>query len=380
MKISFQIIHNYQAEPLKVIAKALHLTMQDDLYIQLDLRTTLDFVKITLSKKLISTDNLCYFDIDIDTATYTINNYDDFIEGFVSRLQNEPGFIKIIKYNDEIRIETYLTYYREIAEIEMKIREVFSYIFYSKYDEKRQDIFDEFEVQIVNKEDVKLEELTKRFENKFFYLTFKQYLKFDTPKDIPTKEVLPLIINNQSYDLLRDYVSSRGIIEQKHLSFLKKVSKLLDPIENVRNCIAHNRKIPNNQLDNYPTAKDEILKFIEDFWNEEIEISNDDFQMTLLEQGSNNKLIILLVNAIWNEEANEVSVQDIYLQDTPTFTFDNFDEFHRYLMKTVEDDAKLGFPDFEERPEVFQSIFNGQRLVDKILKEYKKELIIMSWI
>ncbi len=276
MKISFQIIHNYQAEPLTVIGNALHLTLNEDLLIPNDFSIVVENLNIKLNKRLNCGDTLCYFEINVtDFTNYDEFRHIDFIESFVSRIKLENGFVKILKFNDDVRLNEYLEIYKDIASIEMKIREIFSFIFYSKYDDKNQDILEEFEVKIVNKEDVRKDDLEKKLENKFFYLTFSEYLKFDSPKDIPTKDVLPLIINNNSYDLLRTYISSRGIIQTNHLSFLRNVKNLLDPIESVRNCVAHNRKIPKNQLDNYPDAKQKLLAFIDNFWNEEIQVEQD---------------------------------------------------------------------------------------------------------
>lgn len=380
MRITFQILHTYQNDLLKVIGKSLHLTLQDDLYNQINLETALDFITIRLNKNLQSGEQLCYFHIEIDETIYDLSKYDELIEGFTNRLKQENGFFKLIKYVDDLRLETYKTIYLEIADIEMKIREVFSYIFYSKYDDKNQDIFEEFEVQITNKEDVKSDELVKRLENKFFYLTFKQYLKFDTPKDIPTKEVLPLIINNQTYDLLREYVSSRGIIEQRHLSFLRNVSRLLDPIENVRNCIAHNRKIPNNQLDNYPNAKREILAFIDSFWQEEIEELTTENEINFAEQYSYDRLKELLDVAEWQDYNNAVVLNDFWQSGTPSITLSNLTELKAHLLDIANVTATANFPTSDDDRETYERLYNGEVLVNKVLTEYKRQLIVMDWI
>ena len=42
-----------------------------------------------LNKTLHSAENLCYFEIEIDTTTYDLTKYDEFIDGFVSRLRND---------------------------------------------------------------------------------------------------------------------------------------------------------------------------------------------------------------------------------------------------------------------------------------------------
>lgn len=380
MRITFQILHTYQNDLLKVIGKSLHLTLQDDLYNQINLETTLDFISIKLNKSLQSGEQLCYFQVEIDETIYDLSKYEEFIEGFANRLKQENGFFKLVKYADDLRLETYKNIYLEIADIEMKIREVFSYIFYSKYDDKNQDIFEEFEVQIVNKEDVRNEELVRRLENKFFYLTFKQYLKFDTPKDIPTKEVLPLIMNNQTYDLLREYVSSRGIIEERHLSFLRNVSRLLDPIENVRNCIAHNRKIPINQLENYPNAKREILTFIDNFWQEEIEELTTENEINFAEQYSYDRLKELLDVAEWQDYNNAVVLHDSLQTGTPSITFNSLVDFKAHLLDIANDTATANFPSSDDDRETYERLYNGEVLVNKVLTEYKRQLIVMDWV
>ena len=52
-------------------------------------------------------------------------------------------------------------------------------------------MFEEFDVRLTGNQEPKPEELEKRLENKFFYLTFNGYLKFEKTKDIQVKELIP---------------------------------------------------------------------------------------------------------------------------------------------------------------------------------------------
>lgn len=383
MKISFQIIHNYQAVPLKIIGNALHLTLQDDLYIQLDLRTTLDFVKINLNKSFQSNENLCFFEIEIDTATYDLSKYDDFIDGFVSRLKNQTGFIRLIKFIDEIRIADYLKYYEEISEIEMKIREVFSFIFYNKYKASEVDNLEEYEVKYPAEKPT-LKEFEDRNENPFFYFTFTGYYQFDKPKEVPVKEIIPLIQTNEQYDNLRNYLNLRGILEERHIDFLKKIREKLSSIENIRNCIAHNRAIPNRAVANYEKTKPEVLKFIEDFWNEEMRIEHEiidiENEINFAEQFSYDRINNLLSVAVWNEYNDEIVLHDFWQTGEPSFTFNKLTDLKAHLIEIADNEATANFPSNEDDREPYERLYNGQRLVDKILNEYNKELIILGWI
>jgi len=383
MKISFQIIHNYQAEPLKIIGNALHLTLQDDLYIQLDLRTTLDLVKINLNKSYLSSENLCFFEIEIDDTTYDLSKYDDFIDGFVSRLKNQTGFIRLIKFIDEIRISDYIKYYQEISEIEMKIREVFSFIFYYKYKATEVDNLEEYEVKYPAEKPT-LKEFEDRNENPFFYFTFTGYYQFDKPKEVAIKEIIPLIQTNEQYDQLRNYLNLRGILEERHIDFLKKIREKLSSIENIRNCIAHNRAIPNRAISNYEKTKPEVLKFIEDFWAEEIRIEQEKIEneneINFAEQYSYNKLTDVLKEAEWDEFNHVVVLHDSWSPEEFMYTFENYEQLKETLIDIANEEAAANFPGNEQDREIYEQLYNGQSLVDKVLNVYKKELVILGWI
>ena len=383
MKISFQIIHNFSSEPLKIVSEALHQTLQDDLYIQIDLRTTLNFITINLNKILQSSEKLCFFDIEIDTTTYDLSKYDQFIDGFILRFKTLAGFVRIVKFVDEIRTLDYVKYYKEISDIEMKIREVFSFIFYFKYKTVEVDNLEEYDVKFPGEKPA-LKEIEERYENPFFYFTFTGYYQFDKPKEIPVKEIIPLIQTNEQYDQLRNFLSLRGILEERHIDFLKKIKEKLNSIETLRNCIAHNRTIPNRAISNYEKTKPEVIEFIEDFWAEEIRIEQENFAMeneiNFAEQYSYNKLKELLSLFEWNENNNEAVFYDHSQIGTTEFKFNNLEELKAYLLEIADNEAIANFPSHEDDRETFEGIYNGRRLIDKVLREYKKELIILGWI
>jgi len=381
MKISFQIIHNFQSEPLRIIGEALHLTLQDDLYNEVDLRSALDLIKINIEKTLQSTEKLCFFEIEIDEAIYDLSKYDDFIDGFDSRIKSADDFIRLVKFSDEIRISNYLKYFEEIAEIEMKIREVFSYIFHTKYNTEEVDKLEEYDIKYPAEKPTK-KDFENRNENPFFYFTFTGYYQFDKPKEIPIKEIIPLIQNNEQFEHLRDYLNLRGILEERHIDFLKGIREKLNSIENVRNCVAHNRAIPKRAVLSYEKVKPEVYKFISDFWIEEtrIEQENPENEINFAEQYSYDKLKEFLSVAEWNEYNDEVVLHNFLQQGTPEFKFNNLTDLKAHLLDISDDTATANFPSNDDDREPYETLYNGQVVVDKTLNEYKKELIILGWI
>lgn len=382
MKISFQIIHNYQDEPLKKIGIALHLTMQDDLYIEIDLRTVLEFIKINLNKTLNSTDKLCYFEIEIDDSTYDLSNYDEFIEGLTSRLKIETdGSVRVIKFVDELRNIEYQKFYTEITEIEMKLREVFSYIFYNRYASDEVDELNEYVIKLPA-DPPKKNEIIERFENLFFYFTFNGYKDyFQKPRDIPydIKELKDLILkirNMVDYEALTEILEVKGLLISKHKDFILSVKEDLDSIEKLRNCVAHNRTATSRIIDSYKRSKLKLEQQILDFWNEEKTEIYSSEAINFAEKFSYEKINNLLSLADWNENTNKVVLQ----AEQDSKIFNTLPELKSYLIEIADIEAQANLPTNENERLEFETNYKSEILIEKILNEYKKELIIIDWI
>ena len=381
MKISFQLIHNYQVEILKVLGNSIHLTLQDDLYNEIDLKTAIDFVAIRQIKKLNGDNNICFFEIEIDETSYDLSKYDIFIEGFLTRLKEVSGFVRIIKFIDQIRNLEYEKIYSEIAFIEMKLREVFSFIFYSKYSVGQVDVLEEYDIKYPAEKPL-IKDFEDRYENPFFYFTFTGYYQFDKPKELPVKDIIPLIQTNEQYNNLRNYLNLRGILEERHIDFLKRIREKLSSIETVRNCVAHNRAIPKRALLSYEKVKPEVHKFIDDFWAEEIRIEQErpENEINFAEQYSYDRLKELLSVAEWNEYNDEVVIHDFWQTGTPEFKFNNLADLKAHLLDISDKTATANFPSNADDKETYETLYNGEFLVNKTLNEYKKELIILGWL
>lgn len=379
MKISIQILHDFTDDTLKVICQALHLTLQDDLLLEIDLRTVLEFVTIKLETKLKTENQLCFFELNIDTTIYDLSRYEDFVEGFKNKLKGKEGFVKLLIYIDEIRTEKYLTYYKEISELEMNIREVFSFIFYNKYITDNFDLLEDYEIKWPG-DRPKEAELEIRNENPFFYLTFNGYYQFERPKEVAVKDIVPLIQTSEQYDHLRTYLNGRGIKNERHIDFLQKVKEKLDSIEKVRNCIAHNRAIPTKAEANYIKTKDELVRFIEDFWKFEIEEVEQVNEISFTEEYSYERINDLLSVAEWNEYNNEVVIHDNLATGTSSHIFNSLDGLKEYLIVEADGAAQANFPSNEDDRATYKQLYNGSSLVDKVLRNYKKELIILNWL
>jgi hypothetical protein len=267
MKVTFQIVHNFEKvgdiifESIKNAYENLYIEKSND-----ELHLTYE-VKYNLSLK--NHKFITGFEVEIEEISK--ENHEIFLDSLTEQIKDDEHSHAVIKFHDETRFNKYLDFYKEIAELEMKLREILSYIFYYEYSEDFYNLLYEYEVKLP-KDSPKEDELQKRLENQFFYLTFSNYLCFDSPKEIKhLKHINDILGNSESYDEFRDKICNRGIKNEKHLEFLAGIKSSLETIEGVRNGIAHNRTISNNKLEHYDDAREHLIKRMEEFWEESLD-------------------------------------------------------------------------------------------------------------
>ena len=264
MKVTFQIVYNSKNIDAVVI-KAMKIAYEN-LYIEKSDDELKSMYEIKYNLTLKDLKFIAGFEIEIEEIS--VESYDAFLENFTGIIKDNEHIFYLLKFRDEKRFESYLTFYREIAELEMQLREILSCIFYYEYSEDLYNLMDEYEVNF-SKNTPQLEELQRRLENQFFYLTFSNYLSLDKPKEIrKVKDINKILENSDSYEEFRDKTCNRGIKNEKNLEFLAAIKQDLQTIESVRNSVAHNRTIPSTKLGHYETARNHLLEIFQEFWEE----------------------------------------------------------------------------------------------------------------
>ena len=170
--------------------------------------------------------------------------------------------------------EKHQEYAKEIFNLEMRLREILSFIFLDTYKGDYYNLAKETDVKIqpLNKGNKPNEEYyDSHFENEFFFLLFSNYIRLSNLKEIEYSDFIEAFLDADSWGGLQQKIQNRGIIKKEYQDFLAGIKQNLDPIENIRNCIAHNRSIPKS--DNYKTitdynkAKKELDESIDTFWD-----------------------------------------------------------------------------------------------------------------
>ena len=197
------------------------------------------------------------FSLELPEDTESIQSV---IEEFAKALPDTTPVFHAVKFEDPLLKDQLAERATEIFTIEMKLRRVLSFIYLHAYqgDNDPYDLLQDETVQIPQRERPSIEQMEAASENEFFYLLFSQYVNFNKRADLPLPSILDFIRNSEQYDALRVKILRNPIEHEKDAEFLTSLKSLMDPIESMRNCVAHNRRPTRSLIDNYPNARREL--------------------------------------------------------------------------------------------------------------------------
>ena len=188
-------------------------------------------------------------------------------ENFNDNLMGDGKFKKVVKFHDDFHLKDLAEYQKEIYEIEMSLREIFTFIFLHRYKDTENFLY---EYNIKNKEN------KTDMENEFFEFEFNNYIKMglkDKLKGLENEDVLETLFNSDDFNKFKENLQSRGIKEEKHKNFIRSIKEDLGTFKDVRNNIAHNKKIfmDDKRKEIYDEAKENLKKKFDDFKRENFE-------------------------------------------------------------------------------------------------------------
>jgi len=189
----------------------------------------------------------------------------EFCSAFAKKIQDDEKVDCILKFSDDFLKDKLNTLQKELFDLEMRIREILSLIFLSRYPDKPHNFLEDFNVR---KERGTEERQIKFFENELFFISFSEYLDLiNKQKDIDINELSKKIIENENFQELKESLLLRGITNQDHKQFMEGVKILFESLIKIRNCVAHNRNPSETELENFERAKKELREKIQEFWD-----------------------------------------------------------------------------------------------------------------
>ena len=243
LKVKYFIILDNEIKDLSSYLKENCLTFDetDKEYVFLDgpflINKVINFYKVTL-------------------IFYPFNEYETLkriYENFNNNLTEDNKFKKVVKFYDDFHLNDLSKYQKEIFKIEMSLRQIFTFIFSHRYKDTENLLF-EYKFNKENKTNL---------ENEFFQLDFNDYIDPNSKlKNLESKDILNILFNSDNFEKFKENLQERGIREEKHKDFILSIKEDLQAIKDVRNNIAHNKKIftDDKQEQNYCKARDEIEK------------------------------------------------------------------------------------------------------------------------
>lgn len=170
------------------------------------------------------------FTIDFPELELRDQSPQDIIISYLDSLKQDANILMIIKTSDFTLYNRARHYYEEIIDLEMELRNVLTYIMTFDGRKVNESLFTKFGVGLVDSHDPS--NVSKHYENGFFYILFNEYAKFLEPKQLTDKQISELLRNPsiQSFEMFREKLIQKGISEQRHIDFLSSISTQIKPL------------------------------------------------------------------------------------------------------------------------------------------------------
>ena len=200
---------------------------------------------------------------DMDTAEAVVDD-------FAASLSSSESILHSLRFEDPLLQEELARRAAEIFTLEMKLRRVLSFIYLHAY--QRQDPYEllrEEEEQPMNR-DLRKRDMVAANENQFFHITFGQYIGLNRRRDIrQVSQLLGALRDSGDYDVFRGEVTRRPIVNESDAELLDDLRSKMNPIEQMRNCVAHNRRPKPEERQDYlntlPDLEKRLDRFLEKF-------------------------------------------------------------------------------------------------------------------
>jgi hypothetical protein len=264
----FQIVFTKKVNFIGEITKILR-TSFEEIYLEKTEDDLKDYIQIKYIYVISNKRFLIGFNIDFEDIETDI---DSAIKTFCKNIQENENCEFIVKFYDDNLLSNLKTLYDEVFEIEMKLREIITFIFISTYEN---DYYNLLDFQKINPKIKRVKKqgipdfLKDRFQNEFFFLTFSDYRSLKVPDIIKSSTVINLLAeNNKTTKTLKRSILNLGVFKEeksKYVDFLNSIEEDLESIETIRNCVAHNRQPTDEEIQNYEKARDNLNQKMESF-------------------------------------------------------------------------------------------------------------------
>lgn len=185
------------------------------------------------------------------------------IRDFTGVLRTTEPIKHIVQFEDPLLEAELAARATDIFALEMKLRRVLSLVYLHAYQNGNPyDLLCDETVKPTAKEPPKPEQMASMSENQFFHLTFSDYIKLNQRRDRNLTALIDMIRTTDQYEAFRSEITRMPVQHEDDAVLLAGLKERMDAIEEMRNCVAHNRRPTPRVAENYRNARpllDEML-------------------------------------------------------------------------------------------------------------------------
>lgn len=177
----------------------------------------------------------------------------DFIINFEKAILDINDILEVYKTYDSYRLEQNREYLKELYDIEMKIREIYTVLKFLQHFNLKYS-----QVILVKKHQDNLEAYRKRLMNEFYFIQFSDYKNIDIRVNINLRDFVNSLKDINEIKDIKDIVneiSHPTLFLEERFNELSRIPEAIGRLEEFRNNIAHNRSVSRNNIENFNKAK-----------------------------------------------------------------------------------------------------------------------------
>ena len=178
------------------------------------------------------------------------------VKHFARSLSEPDPIFHAVRFEDPLFQNELARHATDIFALEMKLRRVLSFIYLHAYQtqEATYDLLKDEQARPVTPQ-LGQQQMESQIENQFFHLIFSQYINLNNRPQPGLDDLRSLIRDSEQYDALREELLRSPIADEQDANLLSDLQELMDPIEQMRNCVAHYRRPSGRIIQNYSTTR-----------------------------------------------------------------------------------------------------------------------------
>jgi len=262
--VDYLVVYSEEMDLMEFLTEMLKSALEDVDYEPQEVEELSQYITIRYTTQREDGHRICGFSVEFDS---TSGRMGELVYDFSQSVAdcNDEGIRHLLKLNDPQLRHTLRDYGDEIFKIEMKLREALSLIFVDTYGDNFYALLKQVRAEPTGREAPEESQMQAQFENQFFFLVFSDYININVRKQLNLDRIVEYMGQAEDFEGLKLMITTNPITKERYVDFLESLKQRVDPIEKLRNCVAHNRPIPDRIVKNYRMAKETLLVSINEF-------------------------------------------------------------------------------------------------------------------